>query len=220
MSDYALYPVAADVEALLTKSGITVPTGFDTASYALAAIDELEQTTRWRPFLAGASSDFSFDPPGPNLVGEMRGGGRRLLLDRGFTSITAVHTGVTPSSPTGNLLVLGTDYRLRPYNAAHDSEPYTEIEFTAYQYGPPSSVKVTGTPGFTATLRAEVWAAVRDLAASRCANALREAAFGDNVDEEEMDIHERKSIELLQKWGDTWRGNAIRTIMRYVRADY
>lgn len=214
-ANYTGYPNEEDVTALLEGSGFTVPSGLDVLPYVYAAIDEFESETGYRPFLAGASATYLFDPPGPNFRTNERGGGRRLLLNQAFATISAVRVGVTSDS-AGTLLTENTDYYLRPANHAANKIPITEITFVAAQWGPPGSITVVGTPGYFTTIRAEVWNAIRDLAGARYAQALKEGtAYGNPVEIKEGDVSERYSLELLTKLGDTWRARASRTIIKH-----
>lgn len=214
-ANYSNYPTEDDVTALLEGSGFTVPAGLDVLPYVYAAIDEFESETGYRPFLAGSSATYSFDPPGPNFLTNDRGGGRRLILNQGFATITAVRVGVTTDS-TGTLLTENTDYYLMPANHAANKLPITSIVFVSPQWGPTNSITVTGTPGYFTTIRPEVFNAIRDLAGSLYAKALKEGtAYTDPVEIKEGDVSERRSIELLGKLGDTWRASANRTILRH-----
>lgn len=214
-ASYAAYPVKDDVEALVSGAGITIPATFNVEYQLYGAIEELEQTTGYRPFLAGASDTYRFDPPGPNDRGMRRGGSRLLLLDQAFVTVTEVRTGVTPDD-AGTVLVENEDYYLRPENYDKHLEPITQILFASIQYGLPRSIKVTGTPGYAEEIRADVWNAVRDLAAGRVAHALRQGiAAGQPIDWTSGDVSERRSIELLQKLGDAWYSGARRVIARY-----
>lgn len=216
---YAEYPTAQEVLDLFTAAGLTLPSGMDETAvdpFLYAAISEWEDLTRYHPFLEGASASFYYDPPGPNRKGENRGGGRTLLLDRGFTAITSIYTDVEADGTGGTLLVVGDDYRIEPYNAGANAEPYTRITFTAVQWGSPMSVKVTGTPGYTADLSAEVWNAIRMLAASNVCQALKEGRAGKAIEWSDGDgTSERKSIELLGQWGATWGKSARLTAKRH-----
>lgn len=217
--DYTAYPSQAAVEALVTGAGLTLPTDTTYApAYIQAAIDEWESVTvGGRNFLAAASASFRYDPPGPNWIGENRGGGRRLLLDRPFTTISAVAVGVSDADLVGQVQTSDLDYRPWPYNASADHQPITCVEFTYAVWGAPKSVMVTGTPGYTAVLKAEVWNAIRMLAASNYVLALREGAMGAPVEQREADVMERKDEDLIALWGMAWSKQARDVMRRYVR---
>lgn len=208
---YDAYPTATEVLALLT--GVGISTTLDAtalAPFIQGAIDAWEEDTGYLPFLEGESADFYYDPPGPNRRGESRGGGRQLCLDRGFTRIDQIHVGITTTDLTGQLLTLDSDYRFIPYNALAQLRPITRIEFTYPQWGAPRSIKVTGNPGYSAALKAEVWQAIREDAAGRVCEGLREGRGGRAVEWTDGEgVHERKSIELLEQWGSTWRRRSL-----------
>jgi hypothetical protein len=150
--------------------------------------------------------------------GENRGGGRILQVRGGYVSITSIRTGITPSDATGTLLVLNTDFRLLPYDAALNNRPYTSIELTYPLWGAPRSVKITGKRGYSVEMNAEVWNAIRMLAASMYLEALKEGKGGKLVEWTDGDgVHERRSIELIQKWGSTWSTRAKDILKRYTR---
>lgn len=214
---YAAYPAEADVEALLSGAGVTVPSGLDVDPYIYAAIEEWEELTRQRPFL-GETADrvYTYDPPGPNRFGERRGGAKILVLDRGFVSITTVKTGVS-TTDAGTALTLGTDYRLEPVNAVRDLVPYTAIHFTQYQWGSPQSITVTGKAGWSAALTAEAWNAIRELAASGVVRALREGFASEPLIWSEGDVSEHYDVTQMTKLGDSWYDRGRRTALRLRR---
>lgn len=219
---YSAYPAATAVSAYVAGAGVSVPTGFTSAmfdTHAYAAVNEWERLTDYRPFLAAmAAVSLYFDPPGPNRTTELRGGYQRLVLDRGFTVISEVRSGITVDDTAGTVLTAGTDYRLWPVNAPSDSQPYTCIDFIAVQRGEPNSVKVTGTAGYSATINAEVYQAVLELAAGHAMASLAQGIGSGAVEWDEGDVSERRSIELVQKLGEQWRTKARTTAMQYRRA--
>lgn len=214
---YSSYPVGDDVKSLMEASGIEVSSSFNFDIYAEEAAEAWERETRYRPFLAGDSTSYYYDPPGPNAHSQVRGGSRLLFLERGFTSITEVKNAITASDPAGTTLTEGEDYRLLPYNAEADGVPYTSIEFIATQYGLPASIKVTGIPGYCTELSASVWNAVCKLAAASVARAFKEGLAQGLIEYKEDDVTERGSIELVQKAGDSWHAEAMRVARQFMR---
>ena len=209
------YPTGAEVQCFVEQSGLVLPDHFDPNLYTDEAIALWEEETGYKPFKQGSSATYSYDPPGPDFKGEVRGGGKLLFLGRGFTTITAVKTGVTYNDATGTTLVATRDYRLLPYNYSADKVPITAIEFVSVPWGEPMSIRVTGTPGYSSELSDAVYAAIIKLAASRIAMAIREGIAGDVIEWAEDDVRERMSIELIQKLGTTWSSEARRAIARY-----
>lgn len=220
MLTYPDPPTLEDVESLLTGVGMTVPTGFDAEAWVQAALDEFCDRTGYPALWPAASADYRYDPPGPERNGDRRGGGRRLFFDRGFVSVSGVHAGVVGVG-AGSALVAETDYWLMPFNAAVDGKPYTSIEFARDQWGVPKSIKVTGISGYATMIKADAWNAIRQLALALYAEGLREGRGGKAVEWTDGDgVHERKSIELIQQWGATWRTQAEKTMARYERKTY
>lgn len=111
------------------------PDGYSASlDLTLAIADGLtrfEAATGFRPFEAAeADSTRVFDPTGDFL--DLRGG-------------LAALTGVTLS---GTALVNGTDFWPGPANALAEGQPYTSLEFAAWQTGTKRSLSVTGKWGF------------------------------------------------------------------------
>jgi hypothetical protein len=214
---YDAYPAGEDLKDLLDEAGIDT-CNFDTDSLDQAveeAIDNIERDTGYKPLLQSASASYFYDPPGPDFKGSLRGGGRILELARGFTSVTAVALAITPTDSVGEAQTVLTDYNLLPYNAVADGVPYTAIEFKYPVWGLTRSVKVTGTPGYAAELPASLYRAILKLAGSEVLKTMREGLSQSPVDWSEADVHERSSIELIQKLGNSWSQEARRTIRRF-----
>ena len=87
--------------------------------------------------------------------------------------------------------------------------------FSTLQWGIVNSVRITGKPGYSENIPAEVWEAVRRLTASRIAMGLREKLSQSPVEGKLGDESIRFSIELLQKAGETWSSEAKAILMRY-----
>jgi hypothetical protein len=208
------YPSGEDVRDLLEQAEIDV-CNLTFEEEIADAIDTWERETGYKPFLQGASASYFYDPPGPDFRGEARGGGRILELGRGFTAITAVACQITPTDSTGVAKTVLTDYNLLPYNALADNNPYTAIEFKYPVWGLPRSLKVTGTPGYSANIPDSAYRAMIKLAGAGALKTLREGLSQDAVEWAEGDVRERSSIELLQKLGNTWAAEARRAMRRF-----
>lgn len=207
---YPAYPEVEDVESQLAAIEVTLPAGFDVEPYLYAAIKEWEDGTRYWPFLAAEEAEFKYSPPGANDKGELRGGARKLLLDRGFIAISEVLWGET-------ILTVDEDYRLLPTNAPYDSRPYTAIELMWTKRGKPDSITITGEPGYCAELPAQVWLAIRDLAAGRALEALKEGILANPTDYKEGDIAEKFDSGLAKSLGATFIKFAQRLMAMYRR---
>lgn len=212
--NYSSYPGLSDVQLLLSSSGISLPATYDASYEMYGAISEWETATNCVPFLAGASATYKFDPPGPNWNNYTLGGGRRLLLPKPFATITAVKIGVTPDY-AGQTLTENTDFWLLPANHAAEKRPITEIRFAVAVRGPQNSIEVTGTPGYYTTINAEVWNAIRCLAAARICKSLRESFAVDANEWSEGDVSEKLDANLLKTAGDGWLATAQRAMAKY-----
>lgn len=152
----AAYPIASDVQALLTGTGLVSGSPTVTAELA-SAIAEFERLTGWRPFLAeSVAATYRFDPPA---------WGSRLWLPCGFATITGVSVGVSHDS-AGTALTVDEDYRTLPENAAAMVRPFTGIEFYVSCAGGSGSVRITGKRGFATTVPDDAWLAIAQRAAS------------------------------------------------------
>ena len=164
------YPADSDIESFIAGCGITVPSGFDFVGSAQAAIDEFEDRTGRKPFLIDSNDVvLTYDAPGKTAQSRtfwpISGGGRILNLGLGILSVTSITVnGVTKTA--------NVDYRLRPYNAGANEEPYSMIEFTVPIWGPAGAVVITCKRGFATTLTEDVWKGVRALAGAILARDL------------------------------------------------
>lgn len=191
------YPTGEDILALLTESGVDVPSQMGLDVYAAEAVALWETGTGYRPFLAAAEeTELRYDPPGPNRRGAMRGGGCLLFLNTGFVTLAAV----TLDSIT---LEEEIDYRRIPYNAA--DRPTTAIEFTTPTWGKPGSVTVRGRVGYSDTLGADVWSAIRKLAASLALAALQEGSGNALMIQSGQD---KIRYDTARQWGLAWNREA------------
>ena len=203
---------------MITQAGITLPAGFEVDSYLYDAIGDWESRTRYVPFLSALEDqEFTYDPPGPNLTGRQRGGGRTLELRRGFIGISQVRTGVVPEDTDGTTLTEGTDYTLLPYEAGEGTEPYTQIEFTSVQFGAPGSVKVMGTPGYAAEIPARAWNAIRKLAGARVLGAMNESRATTGAKIKIGEDAKDNTAGLAESWGSRWKSEADDVLITFVR---
>lgn len=226
MPAHVAYPTDDDLETYLRGLNL-----FTAAQLAAAlpylALDEKvaassaewERVTGWRPFLAGVTEIRRlFDPPGPNRGTGTRGGGTFLILDQGLVVLAAVHTDVVPATtPSGTALVIEDDYRLWPYNAAWDNQPYTAIEFVARRYALAKTIGVTGLWGYTQTLPDDVWQAILQHAAGIAFAELRERRTGGMIEWKQAETSERYGEHFLEASEENWRRRFERAAMRYQR---
>ena len=188
MPDYTQYPQGSDVQTFLTNTGLRLP--FSTDDYCAAAqasVDEFENKTGYRPFLANAGLERRlFDPPrmGPQ-AGRINSdqGGRVLDLNGGVIQVPddGVLIGFVPNTTdeigiaqgitddlgsAGTVLTRGLQYYLKPNDAFHRGIPWTHIEFLTPTRGVPQSIVVNAIWGYTQTLTADVWRAILTNAAA------------------------------------------------------
>lgn len=169
------YPQASDIATFLRPWTKRLPADdvatLDFVSAAADAQRRWEQDTNYSPFLARPRT-LRRDPPGPEqgpvgaFVGLATvGGGRRLFVREGMTSVESVTIGVRdaygtiPAAP-GTVLAPNIDYFLRPSAARDNDQPYKYIEFTLPQWGNPNSIAIQGTIGYMDELTEDIWAAV------------------------------------------------------------
>lgn len=147
------WPTEAEVTAFAEANGITVPSGLDLGDIIDQIVEQIEMGTGFRPFLEGASADFYYDPPshGP-------GRGYTLMFRGGMTAVTAVTLGIT-NDYAGYALTENQEFFLRPIQAPTNYRPFTFIDFQSRPIGQPRSIKVTGTPGFSARIPLDLWQA-------------------------------------------------------------
>lgn len=165
------YPTADNLSDFLTDAGLLASitlTATSLTDAANAAAQRWERETGYVPFLARAESR-RFDPPGPERgpVGIYTGlnnvgGSRKLFLDGGLLSVTALQVNVTdlPLLVPPTTYVLNQDFFLRPAIAQDEQRPYSWIEFRVPQYGNPRSIQVSGEFGFCRELPPDAWGAI------------------------------------------------------------
>ena len=206
------YPVDSDITALINGSGITLPSGYSTSGYAAAAIDEWEKLTGFIPFLnTEGSSAQTFDPPGvrPNAksYGSLYGGERVMALKGGLVSVASVVS-------SGQTMVLGTDYRLRPGNAAAKGKPFTWIEFAYPIWGLPDSVVVTGVFGYcSGSIPQTAWDAIVRIGAAMVARDVLQGIYASPTDIKEGD--EAVQQDSFRDLGQAWEAYSARMVDFY-----
>lgn len=218
IATYPNYPGAEELQSFLESNNVEgLEACLDLAMYVDEAAKAFEEETRYRPFLAGSSTAYYYDPPGPNARNYNKGGSRLLFLDRGFVSISEVKVGITPQDSTGTVLELHTDFELHPYNYVADNVPITRIEFLHFQSGLARSIKITGVPGYASELPADAYSAILKRAAASVAFSLREGVGSGVIDWKEDDVAEKVSVDLIAKMGNTWANESARVMRRYTR---
>lgn len=152
------WPDSTAVEEYLTALGITVPAGFDFDVEIEAVVAEVETLTGWSPFKQSETSSTQIiDPPLTYTGGPMKpNNGVILPLPSGLMTCDSVIT-------ASRTLVLGTDYWLEP----SAKKPWERIRVSFPFWSKPQTVSVTGKWGFSATIPADLYKAVRDIAAYR-----------------------------------------------------
>lgn len=144
------WPLAAELTSRLSGLGIaSLPTGVVADDMIAAAVSAFEQQTGWVPFLQTTSGSRYLHPTFDYV----------LPLGCGYTAISAVKTGYSPSD-AGTTLTVNVDYWLEPLSARDENKPYTQIRFNTRQAGQPRSIVVTGTRGYNDTIPEDAWQAV------------------------------------------------------------
>ncbi len=155
--DLTQWPLASDVEALITGAGFwPADTAARTAAAAeidialVAAVAEFGTITGWQPFLA-AGADTTRHFALPDTIGLLR-------LDAGLVTLTEL-------ALDGVDCAVDHDFWLRRSHAAVPY-PYDQVQFAAWvgtTHGllPPEPVAITGRWGYAVTLPEDAWNAVR-----------------------------------------------------------
>lgn len=152
----ATFPNTSDVTSFLTVLGISIPGGYDVSLELQAVIDQVEEITGWRPFLKGATDQTrKFDPAFSIAGGPMiPNGGVILPLRGGLLECTSVKIG-------SRTLTRNTEYWTEP---SHMS-PWTRIRFNTIYWSKPQMIEITGKWGYSETIPADLFVAIRDLTA-------------------------------------------------------
>jgi|SRR6185312_950246 len=214
---HAAMPTATEVKAFLTTltPPIAVNASADITSQVNAAIRDWSRRSRYLPFFQTDATPVAepYDPPGPNKKGMNRGGIETLLLRNGLISVTSVYTSVYNGS-VGSLQTLGVNYFLGPSDAASKGEPWTKIEFSAPQWGPPQSVVITGVWGYcSGSVPDDVWYAVLILAASYVLTAMLQGIIAgpDSIKDGDTTV----SQHFDNKLGSALAAEAYQTLAGY-----
>lgn len=227
---HAALPTVTDLENFLLSAKLVSAPPTDEQNIMIlgdavaSAQAEWQRETGWVPFLSGADTTRSFNPPGPEQgpvgiyfgVANM-GGSRKLFLNAGVRSVTTLKTGVTVQNPTGTTLVLNQDYWLRPNNADTYDRPFTFIEFGYSQWGNPNSITITAPFGFGSVCPDDAWYAILKMAAIQSVPALELAQFGGLVKWGDADANETYNARPFQGVADTWQAQIAPVIGRYKR---
>jgi hypothetical protein len=135
------------IELLADRYGVTV-TDEDHLDWALiAALDELSETTGYRPFIAGANSNHTY------------------RAERGALRFANGATGTVTVSKDGAQLTDGQHFRLLPRN----SERVEGLEWL----GLPATIVVNAAWGYGSDYPPAIWQAILEHAAGRVLSGLR-----------------------------------------------
>ncbi len=151
------WPVAVDVTGFLDDSGFVGLPTVDFGELVDRAVSELESVVGFGPFLAGSLTDFRFDSIGGVV-----------LLDRPFGLISGVE-----------LADESVEFTTCPDGVLPVRKLALADNFSGV-------VVVSGRPGFGVEVPADVWYAVRDLAASYVV-AMLDVASSDDVESVKQD---------------------------------
>lgn len=177
-NDYTKPPQGSDVLAILTGTGITLPSTLDTDGAAAAAWSDFNRRVNWRPVLAERETRY-FDPPrfGP-IAGRWtsNNGGRTLELGAGLldlpddglligyvaNTLNQLGTALTPTGGSpGVVLTRGLHYFLKPDAAPQKGLPWTYVEFSTRVTGISQSIVIrNGLWGYCRELPPDVWFAI------------------------------------------------------------
>lgn len=151
------WPVAADVSGFLNDSGfVDLPT-VDFGELVDRAVSELESVVGFGSFLAGTLAEFQFDSVGGVV-----------LLDRPFG------------------LISGVEWAGETVEFATCPEGVIPVRKLTLEDDLSGAVVVSGRPGYGVEVPADVWYAVRDLAASYVV-AMLDSASNDDVESVKQD---------------------------------
>ncbi len=153
---YTRYPDAGDLTVLLDDMQQAIPA--EPERMVLAAIEEFERMTGWRPYLSDcAESVHYFDPP-------ERWRQEPLDLGGGFAEISEIRVRVGYAR-NGSALVEHRDYELLEYGG--DSTSWWGIRFVVDPGNGPRSIKVTGKRGAVEEISEDAFEGILAGAAAR-----------------------------------------------------
>jgi hypothetical protein len=183
MADYTAWPTISDVAERLISAGITLRTPSRISAPLTALIRQVATVTR-RQFVAGAAHEVRFYDGF---------GTAELELPEEIIVLDSVQI-------LGYVGLQGAFMVSSPYLVQEQGLPHTRIllyQGTAPFYGgvylnrfPEGSrnIQVTGTFGYGATIPADLWEAVADLAAAKLTLEARSSQRGIVVDKREGDV--------------------------------
>lgn len=192
---YTSWPTGSDVAAFLKAMDVDIDAA-EAQALADAAVEAWNDATGYHPFLSsGASETVTYDPPGTSGIPAI------LDLRGGFVSISAV-------AVDGAAQTAGTDY----YPLPSGRVPITSLAFRTSVYGEPGSISVTGVKGYSATLSASDWLAVRGHAAAMAVQ-IQSAAGGVRrvkAGPVETEFDTTAGRDSVTRWMDTFKKAAAR----------
>ena len=223
------YPTEQDLLNKLISSGVlddscdTDAPDYDYQLYIKSAIIEFERRTGYIPFLAEtADSTAYFDPPGAdrfktNYAGYgWRGGGRILEIESGYTSVTSVTIGYSPTT-VGTILTPNVQYFLRNANAALIGNPKTTIEFSWPQWGGGESIVIIGKRGFSTTVPEDAFQAIVNIGSIELLQMILTQRTGLSAKWQLGDMQETFERGAFNPLRDQMQSQVDRCINRYRR---
>jgi hypothetical protein len=157
---YAAYPTAAQLQQFLAAQNLVdnPPAGaaalFDYDLAVKSAVSDFEAATQ-RRFVAGVPATRYYAPPS----------NPRRLLDFRSDLLSLTSVVYHPLNSSAQTLVVDTDYRLGPANAAADATPYQYLElyyrwWAADLWSLQRAVEVTGVWAYSAQVPEDVFQAI------------------------------------------------------------
>lgn len=160
-------PVAADLQSFLTSANsFDAAWNLDLQSALDAAVEELEEKTKHRPFLASTT---------PETRSFTMNSSRILQLDCGLARLDAVSTGFYGAFGYVTTAFNANYFAAKPLNAAQTNKPITRIEFFAPVSG---IVQIAGLWGYGLTVPSMAFEAILSNAAKRLAPRIAAAKSG------------------------------------------
>lgn len=203
------WPDSTAVESYLTSLGITAPDGFDFDTEVEAVVAEVSSLTGWDPFLQTASSSsVSLDPPLSFVGSPMKpNNGVTIPLPKGLLVCDSVVV-------NGRTLVQGTDYWLMP------AAPWRFIRLAFPFFSKPQTVVVTGKWGYSDWIPADLYRAVRDLAAYQSMAAFAASTLMSGLASyAEGDVREAYTADSVSVVVDKKRSELAAVCAAYRRVD-
>ena len=152
------WPTGSEVQSYLEGLGATLPDGITLTDEIDAVVREVEDRTRYKPFLKEGSDSVNYlDPP--------QGDSDLLDLKNGYGSITELAVGVTGAAD-GTALTVNSGFYLLPEGVDGADRPYDWVRFASAQSGNRRSIRITGKRGRT-NIPVDLWRAVRNQIAGR-----------------------------------------------------